>query len=718
MTDSPAVGPDARGVLDAGRALLASGEAVADAVATARAEVVAQHRGMTLPAVADRLEAIPVERLRAASPGLRLAGLAEAGFATVGDVLRASPEALDALDGVGPASAQATYQAAQEVARAVTASMQVRLDADRAEHTPLVAALVTLADVLAAARPLRQLLDKVVPALRHDLPLAEPARSRLRWWFTPAARRAAASTAVDRVAQTTRWASENRVSDYVDRVRAAARPAASEASWRRFEASSAELYGVLAETVGLRVDTAAVEGFLPSEIVAAIQALKLDATHTTMTLRAYQSFGARFALVQRRTILGDDMGLGKTVQALAAIAHLAASGQRHALVVCPASVIVNWVREVAARTTLTAHRLHGDDRDPALTAWLTDGGVAVTTFETLASLALPPDQRLAMLVVDEAHYVKNPRTRRAAAVGALGQRADRVLYLTGTPLENSVAEFRSLVATLAPAVALDVDDLDAVAGPDAFRAAVAPVYLRRNADDVLTELPDLLQSEEWVEFTTSDAARYADAVAAGNFSAMRRAAFGAQAQGSAKLARLLELCNEARKNGRRVVVFSYFLGVLAGVHGALVEHGFTAHGPLTGATPASDRQAMVDAFAAGGPAVLVCQIQAGGVGLNMQAASVVVLCEPQVKPTLEAQAIARAHRMGQTRTVSVHRLLVADSVDERLLEILDHKAALFDAFARDSTLAEASPTATDASEVALGRRVVAAEQARLAGRQP
>ena len=113
--------------------------------------------------------------------------------------------------------------------------------------------------------------------------------------------------------------------------------------------------------------------------------------------------------------------------------------------------------------------------------------------------------------------------------------------------------------------------------------------------------------------------------------------------------------------------------------------------------------------------MLVCQIEAGGVGLNIQAASVVILCEPQVKPSIEAQAIARAHRMGQVRTVQVHRLLIEDSVDQRMLEMLGSKAQLFDAYVRHSAIAEAAPGAVDISEVQLARTIVAQEQHRLAG---
>jgi len=140
--------------------------------------------------------------------------------------------------------------------------------------------------------------------------------------------------------------------------------------------------------------------------------------------------------------------------------------------------------------------------------------------------------------------------------------------------------------------------------------------------------------------------------------------------------------------------------------------------------PPPHRQELVDAFAAAkGHAVLVSQIQAGGVGLNMQAASVVILCEPQVKPTLETQAIARAHRMGQVRRVDVHRLLAEDSVDQQMLEITREKRKEFDEYARRSDLAAATPDAIDISDLAAvaevasqaeaERRIVAEERSRL-----
>ncbi|WP_256973838.1 C-terminal helicase domain-containing protein [Rhodococcus sp. NCIMB 12038] len=176
--------------------------------------------------------------------------------------------------------------------------------------------------------------------------------------------------------------------------------------------------------------------------------------------------------------------------------------------------------------------------------------------------------------------------------------------------------------------------------------------------------------------SADDTTAYRDAVAAGNFMRMRQVAM-LQGERSEKVQRLVEIVED---NGRRVIVFSHFRGVLDQVVRALPGQVF---GPLTGSVPAAARQTMVDQFsAAGHGAVLVSKIVAGGVGLNIQAASVVVICEPQLKPTAEWQAIARARRMGQLESVQVHRLLSEEGVDQRITAILARKRELFDEFAQ------------------------------------
>ena len=145
--------------------------------------------------------------------------------------------------------------------------------------------------------------------------------------------------------------------------------------WRDFERRSADYYGLLGQVVGLGGDVAAAEGYLPADIVERVNAQQLDTSRLSdsLRLRGYQSFGARFALVQRRVILGDEMGLGKTVQAIAAMAHLAARGATHFLVVCPASVLINWTREIARHSTLPVVALHGSGRARAAARWRRTG---------------------------------------------------------------------------------------------------------------------------------------------------------------------------------------------------------------------------------------------------------------------------------------------------------------------------------------------------------
>ncbi|MFF7166079.1 DEAD/DEAH box helicase [Streptomyces sp. NPDC008086] len=674
------------------------------------------------------LDVIPVARLKDVTEGrLRLGEVEKGGFRTVGQVLDAGPYRLRQLPGVGRQTADQTVAAARRIADAVRDTIAVHIDVDRPE--PRTTALVKALGVLVEAGPeARRAVDAATALTRQLGPLlaeAGPVAGRLRMLFAGQATRARALAAVAEIRALTEQADRDGVPELlaqacVDLLR---RPESEPAALVDFELRSAEYYGLLAEVSGRAPDPAAAEGFLPDEVAERVRTQTLDDTHRRVSLRGYQAFGTRFALAQRRTILGDEMGLGKTIQAIAALAHLAAAGQSHFLVVSPASVLINWSREIEKRSTLRVTPLHGPERQEAFADWKERGGVAVTTFDALRGFPAPGAGELGMLVVDEAHYVKNPDTLRSRTVSAWAGTCDRVLFLTGTPMENRVEEFRSLVRILRPDLAETVDDRDSVAGSKAFRRAVAPVYLRRNQQDVLTELPALQHTDEWEEPSAADEEAYREAVRAGNFMAMRRAAY-ASPERSAKLDRLREIAGEAAENGLKVVVFSGFRDVLGAVRDALTgaqagaagrasAHG-RVFGPISGSVPPARRQQLVDDFAAApGHAVLLAQIEAGGVGLNMQAASVVILCEPQLKPTVEHQAVARAHRMGQVRSVHVHRLLCTGGVDERLVRLLENKSRLFDAYARRSAVAESTPDAVDISDLALARRIVEEEQARL-----
>ncbi|MGW3512209.1 DEAD/DEAH box helicase [Streptomyces sp. NPDC000994] len=711
----PRAGRGVREVCEQGARLHDAARSLRTDHAGAVAAVRAAFEPLRAELVALELESIPVARLRDVTEGrLRLGAVEAAGLRTVRAVHEASRYELRRVPGVGEQTADRALAAARQIARAVADTVTVRIDVDHPE--PRTTALVVALHRLVEAGPeLRRALDtaeRLDTRLAELLPAARPAGGRLRLALARRERRERALAAAAELGALLTDATATGVRLLIAQASTdLLRPAASDIeAWVDFELRPAEYYSLLAEVSEQRPDAAASEGFVPSEVAERVHAQRLDDTHRRVSLRGYQEFGARFALAQRRVVLGDEMGLGKTVQAVAALAHLAAEGHSHFLVVCPASVLINWTREIRARSTLRVLAVHGPDRQDAHAEWRERGGVAVTTFDVLHSLPAPDGTPPGMLVVDEAHYVKNPDTRRSRSVAVWTGRCERVLFLTGTPMENRVEEFRALLRHLRPELVPAVSGTDAAAGPHAFRHSVAPAYLRRNQEDVLSELPALVHTDEWVELGPADRAAYREAVAEGNFMAMRRAAY-ADPETSAKLRRLRELVAEAAANGLKAVVFSYFRDVLDAVREAV---GDSAFGPISGSVPAARRQRLVDDFtAASGHAVLLSQIEAGGIGLNLQAASVVILCEPQVKPTLEHQAVARVHRMGQIRAVRVHRMLAADSVDDRLLRILVRKERLFDAFARRSDMADATPDAVDVSDAGLARRIVEEEQRRL-----
>lgn len=638
---------------------------------------------------------MPVDRLKEATRDrISTTPLVDAGIKTVLQVI--NTPSLQHLPGIGPTLGTRMKGAAQTLWQTTYDEMPARIDIKRrsSEATELLRRLrlwdvvrrnIGGTDDLVLAEELGPLSEAVTSSVTHAVVFCSPSTTA-----------GGLVESVDRLRQRAQRLSDARqVSDSGD-------------PWDDFLSRPADYFALLSELGFITEDDEKTHGDLPDDIIEAVRALELKGEYLSASLRGYQSFGARFALVQRKVIIGDEMGLGKTVEAIAVLAHLRASGHTYALVVCPAAVVTNWVREISSKSTLAAHRLHGPDRVAAAEYWRRKGGVAVTTFDSLKWLHdnVRGLRDLSCVVIDEAHYIKNPDAIRTRNCRRLLDANERAVLLTGTPLENRIEEFRNLVGYLRPDLVVDATEI----APRRFRRQVAPAYLRRNQEDVLTELPEMVEVEEWLPLSGADAASYRDAVSAGNFMAMRQAAM-LGGDKSAKLSRLIELVEEAEDNGRRVVVFSYFRDVLEQVAAAMPGRVF---GPLTGSVTPVMRQEMVDQFSkAGHGAVLVAQIVAGGVGLNIQAASVVVLCEPQLKPTMEWQAIARARRMGQLESVQVHRLLSEEGVDQRIREILARKAELFAEFAKISETAESAPEAFDVSEAELAREIIAEERERL-----
>ena len=329
----------------------------------------------------------------------------------------------------------------------------------------------------------------------------------------------------------------------------------------------------------------------------------------------------------------------------------------------------------------------------------------MTSYQTLRRLPLQTDLPLDLTIVDEAHKIKNSEALQTEAAYQCLARSRYRLLLSGTPLENRTREFMFLLWMVNRQLGEGLvqqfgDGSSAHLQAANFRRAVAPSYLRRNQSDVLQELPELLLNNEMVVLNPNEVGQYRNSLAQGNHASARQAVSIGAGVDSSKMERLSELLDEYRSTGEKVLIFSSFLKVLDVVGQVVGGQPFR----LDGSVPTTQRQRVLDEFsAAPGFAVLVMQIDVGGTGLNIQSASAIVIVEPQWKPSTESQAIGRAYRMGQTRRVSVHRLLAADTIDERIEERLQSKARIFNAIVRPSELAQ---TMSDATSVEINDKTM------------
>lgn len=425
-----AVGGGARAVLDRADRLLAAARRVSADHAEVRSGALAAITPLRDELVRQELTGIPVSRLADVTEGrLRLGTLEQAGYGDVGKVLAATPYELRGIPGIGAQSAGHAIAAARRLAEAMAEHVAVRLDAEDIGDPHATALVVALNRLVNAGPDIPRALAaaaRIEAELTPLLPPARPACDRLRMLLTGKRRRHQALRALRSVDAFLADAAAREVPLLLTQAATdLLRPVtAADEAWLDFQVRPADYLVLLAELSEVTPDADAAEGFLPGDISERVRTQRLDDTHRRVSLRGYQAFGARFALAQRRVILGDEMGLGKTIQAIAALAHLKAEGRTHFLVVCPASVVINWIREIESRSTLRAYRVHGQDRSVALGQWTRHGDVAVTTYDVLGSLTVPDDVTVGMLVVDEAHYVKNPETRRSRAVAGWAARTD------------------------------------------------------------------------------------------------------------------------------------------------------------------------------------------------------------------------------------------------------------------------------------------------------
>ncbi|MBQ3527036.1 MAG: DEAD/DEAH box helicase [Clostridia bacterium] len=638
--------------------------------------------------------AMSVDMLTQSKQGVRVTHLKAAGIENVYQLSQLSRMQIEAFDGIGAQGAEKIYELTQSIVENTRTKMSLRIDVDspaKADDAIIGALYKLIVHDELRARML-PLYEANYRSSLKEITRAGKAAGAISWFFASKAEREESVLAV-------RTLSERLSGEYGDEGLFADYVAADEADVTEcrahFRENSAKYYATLEKYCKHLNTEEKKNAGLPEELVRKIEALTPDLSGLKATLRGYQEFGVKYAIHQKRTLLGDEMGLGKTIQAIAAMIALKAEGKHHFMVVCPASVLINWCREIKKFSDLEVTKIHGAD-EQSLRRWRENGDVAVTTYESISRFTLPERFSFDFLVVDEAHYVKNPEAQRTVAMKKLLEKTEGVLYMSGTPLVNRVDEMCFLVECLQPKIAERLEAVKAVSTAEQFRSELSGVYLRRVREDVLKELPDLIEKEQWCELSGEEGSIYRDAVASGNLMAIRQVSWQVDdISKSSKAMRLFEICESAREQGRKVIVFSFFRNTLDKVHALLGER---CSETISGDISPAKRQEIVDKFNAADPgAILVSQVQAGGTGLNIQAASVVVFCEPQLTPAIENQAIGRAYRMGQTRDVQVHRLLCDDTVDERILEILSNKQREFDSFADESVVGDIQMAAEQGS---------------------
>lgn len=666
------------------------------------------------------LEKLPIERLREASAtSIKIEYLKRSGFENMKQVFEAPVSRLAAVNGVSPEVAREIALISTRMYEAIQETISIGIDPELSspQEEDLVRSLDELDKLNRDLQPIEPEVSKLLPILDEVHQYSAVTSRRVRWWFHHREGKEKAAAAIDLALYSIGLPGGALAISAVDAaITRLKKPKPTTSSVREmFEGRSGDFYALL-EEVQDRPQNKSQLAHFSQALIDQIENTEFDSSRIKATMRKYQVFGTKFALTQKRVILGDEMGLGKTMQALGVLSEREKCGATRFLIVVPASVIINWTREILDRTSLTPMKIHGDGAKSTLEHWISNGGLAITTFDTLKSFSLSDDEitkiKVDTLIVDEAHFAKNLGTGRSKEIRRWSALSEFVIFLTGTPMENRVGEFLGLVGVINPEIASQLDSAILAAGPDPFKVAVAPVYLRRNVAEVLKELPELIEKDELCDWTGVSKDFYEQAVRTGNFMAMRRAAFvPMQGFRPSKIERLIELVDEAHQAGQKVIVYSFFRSVISYI---ALELGDKAFEPITGDLSPMKRQELVDSFTnSKTPKVLIGQIQAAGTGLNIQSASVVILCEPQIKPTLETQAIARAHRMGQVRKVRVHRLIVENSIDSGMRIMLQRKTEEFDSYARESVLAGGIKNPSEDNEESIAREIIRSEQERL-----
>lgn len=442
-------------------------------------------------------------------------------------------------------------------------------------------------------------------------------------------------------------------------------------------------------------------------------------------LRPYQKEGcswlSKMASLDMGACLADDMGLGKTIQAIASLLTHAENGP--SLIVAPTSVCYNWVEEIKKfAPTLKSHLFAELDRETLLRN-VAAKDVVICSYGLLQrTIGLMREIDWQMVVLDEAQAIKNSSAKRSQAAYQL--KGKFRLALTGTPIENHLNELWSLFRFLNPGFMgseqsffkrfiIPIEQYKNENARDTLKKLIKPFMLRRLKSSVLQELPPKteltlmfdLSAEERVFYEALRAKVIEEVESAGDSMQEGEKCFKILAGitklrlacchstlvyseidlPSSKLGQFSYLLNDILENNHRVLVFSQFVRYLNIVK-KLLDEKKVSYQYLDGQTPQKQRKKIINNFQNGNDEVFLLSLKAGGVGLNLTAADYVILLDPWWNPAVENQATDRAHRIGQTKPVTIYRLIGRQTIEEKILELHKTKKGLAEGLLSDSDI--------------------------------
>ena len=441
------------------------------------------------------------------------------------------------------------------------------------------------------------------------------------------------------------------------------------------------------------------------------------------TLRSYQMTGYQWLTHLARLgfggILADDMGLGKTLQTIAYLLHQhEADPDARSIIVMPTSLIYNWEAELRRFAPDLPYRIIvGTKKErEALLCDVPKGVILLTSYATLRrDAALYADMTFDSVISDEGQYIKNSYTQNTRSLKSISGKHH--FALTGTPIENSLADLWSIMDFCMPGYLhswrefrhlyeIPITRYEDNVRLEQLKRQIAPFILRRMKNDVLTELPDKIDTVLCAELSEEERRIYHTQLALSHKAFIEEIAGHPLAQSrvrvltllmrlrqvccspalfldgfdkpSAKLMLCLSVIEERAASGHQMLVFSQFTSVLDMIAPELEKRGI-AYVTLTGKTRASERMALVNRFNEEKIPVFLISLKAGGIGLNLTSADTVIHYDPWWNQSVENQATDRTHRIGQKKSVHVIRLITKDTIEEKILQLKEKKQALSDA---------------------------------------